>query len=85
MTFWNNATTGPGKAFWEKTVSDFEALHTNVTIKVQTIQNEELDGKLQTSLNAGDAPDVFLQRGGGKMAAVADAGQLMDLTADPIN
>ncbi|HUG49531.1 MAG TPA: extracellular solute-binding protein [Terrimesophilobacter sp.] len=80
MTFWNNATTGPGKAFWEKTASDFEALHTNVTIKVQTIQNEDLDGKLQTSLNAGDAPDVFLQRGGGKMAAMADAGQLMDLT-----
>lgn len=80
MTFWNNATTGPGKAFWEKTASDFEALHKNVTIKVQTIQNEDLDGKLQTSLNAGDAPDVFLQRGGGKMAAMADAGQLMDLT-----
>ena len=47
---------------------------------MQTIQNEDLDGKLQTSLNAGDAPDVFLQRGGGKMAAMADAGQLMDLT-----
>ena len=80
LTFWHNATTGPGKAFWAKTAADFEGLHKNVTIKVQTIQNEDLDGKLQTSLNAGDAPDVFLQRGGGKMAAMADAGQLMDLT-----
>jgi raffinose/stachyose/melibiose transport system substrate-binding protein len=25
MTFWNNATTGDGKAFWEKTVADFQA------------------------------------------------------------
>ena len=24
MDFWHNATTGPGKAFWEKTVADFE-------------------------------------------------------------
>lgn len=80
MTFWHNATTGPGKAFWAKTAADFEALHKDVSIKVQTIQNEDLDGKLQTSLNAGDGPDIFLQRGGGKMAAMADAGQLMDLT-----
>ncbi|KQV06203.1 ABC transporter substrate-binding protein [Leifsonia sp. Root112D2] len=80
MSFWDNSTTGPGKAFWQKTVKDFEASHPNVTIKIQTIQNEDLDGKLQTALNSGDAPDIFLQRGGGKMAAMAAAGQLQDLT-----
>jgi raffinose/stachyose/melibiose transport system substrate-binding protein len=80
MTFWNNATTGDGKAFWEKTVADFQATHPNVTIKIQSIQNEDVDGKLQTALNSGDAPDIFLQRGGGKMAAMVKAGQLMDLT-----
>ncbi|HEY0258680.1 MAG TPA: extracellular solute-binding protein [Lacisediminihabitans sp.] len=80
MTFWHNSTTGPGKAFWEKTVKDFEASHKNVTIKIQTLQNEDLDGKLQTALNSGDAPDIFLQRGGGKMAAMADAGQLLDIS-----
>jgi len=80
MTFWHNATTGDGKAFWDKTVADFEAANPNVTIKIQSIQNEDLDGKLQTALNSGDAPDVFLQRGGGKMAAMVKAGQLMDVT-----
>src|SRR4051794_25561127 len=80
MTFWHNATTGPGKAFWEKTVSDFQATHPNVKIKIQALQNEELDGKLQTALNSGSAPDIFLQRGGGKMAAMVNAGQLMDLS-----
>jgi raffinose/stachyose/melibiose transport system substrate-binding protein len=80
MSFWDNSTTGPGKAFWQKTVKDFEATHPNVTIKIQTVQNEDLDGKLQTALNSGDAPDIFLQRGGGKMAAMAAAGQLQDLT-----
>lgn len=80
MTFWNNATTGPGVTFWEETVAAFEEEYPNVTIEIQNIQNEELDGKLQTALNAGDAPDVFMQRGGGKMAAMVNAGQLMDIT-----
>jgi raffinose/stachyose/melibiose transport system substrate-binding protein len=80
MSFWHNATTGDGKAFWDKTVADFMAANPNVKIEIQSIQNEDLDGKLQTALNSGDAPDVFLQRGGGKMAAMVKAGQLMDIT-----
>src|SRR3954470_8282208 len=59
MDFWHNATTGPGKAFWDKTVADFQTAHPNVKIKVQAIQNEDLDGKLQTALNSGAAPDIF--------------------------
>ncbi|HEY8588934.1 MAG TPA: extracellular solute-binding protein [Naasia sp.] len=80
MTLWQNSTTGPGQEFWKKTAADFEKANPGVTIKVQSIQNEDLDGKLQTALNSGDAPDIFLQRGGGKMAAMVAAGQLMDLT-----
>ena len=80
MTLWQNSTTGPGQEFWDQTVADFEDENPGVTIEVQSIQNEDLDGKLQTALNSGDAPDIFLQRGGGKMAAMVAAGQLMDLT-----
>jgi multiple sugar transport system substrate-binding protein/raffinose/stachyose/melibiose transport system substrate-binding protein len=40
-----------------------------------------MDGKLQTALNSGDAPDVFMARGGGKLADVVKAGQAMDLTS----
>ncbi|WP_426595956.1 ABC transporter substrate-binding protein [Cellulomonas sp. McL0617] len=82
MSLWTNATTGPGAAFFTDTVKSFETANPGVTIKIQTVQNEDLDGKLQTALNSGDAPDIFLQRGGGKMAAMVDAGQLMDITAD---
>src|SRR5450756_478941 len=63
-TFWHNATTGAGAAFWDDTAATFEADHPNVTIEIQAIQNEDLDGKLQTALNSGDAPDIFMQRGG---------------------
>ncbi|WP_405372019.1 MULTISPECIES: ABC transporter substrate-binding protein [unclassified Microbacterium] len=80
MTLWQNSTTGPGQQFWEDAITAFEAENEGVTIEMQSVQNEDLDGKLQTALNAGDPPDIFLQRGGGKLTAMAGAGQLMDLT-----
>lgn len=80
MTLWQNSTTGPGKQFWADAIEAFQEDNPGVTITMQSVQNEDLDGKLQTALNAGDPPDIFLQRGGGKMAAMVDAGQLMDLT-----
>lgn len=82
MDFWHNATTGDGKKFWDKTVADFQTANPTVKINIQAVQNEDLDGKLQTALNSGNAPDVFFQRGGGKMAAMAEAGQLKDITGD---
>jgi multiple sugar transport system substrate-binding protein/raffinose/stachyose/melibiose transport system substrate-binding protein len=80
MTFWHNSTTGDGKAYWEDTVAAFEEANPGVTINIQSIQNEDMDGKLQTALNSGDAPDIFMARGGGKLADVVEAGQAMDLS-----
>ncbi len=79
MTFWDNATTTEGKAWIDSVIEQFEATHEGVTVEVQHIQNEDFDGKLQTALNSGDAPDIFMQRGGGKMKDMADAGLLLDL------
>ncbi|MFD9125996.1 extracellular solute-binding protein [Kitasatospora sp. NPDC059571] len=88
LTFWENAQPGPGAEYWKSAVAAYESLHPNVKINIQTIQNEDLDGKLQTALNSGSAPDIFLQRGGGKMQAMVQAGQVqaLDLTdADRTN
>jgi raffinose/stachyose/melibiose transport system substrate-binding protein len=81
LTFWQNSTTGPGQKFWKTTIADFQKTHKNITINMQSIQNEDLDGKLQTALNSGSAPDIFLQRGGGKMAAMVKAGQVLDISS----
>jgi raffinose/stachyose/melibiose transport system substrate-binding protein len=82
LTIWQNSTTGPGQQFFLDAAKSYHTLHPNVTINVQTIQNEDLDGKLQTALNSNSAPDIFLQRGGGKMQAMVNAGQVqaLDLT-----
>jgi raffinose/stachyose/melibiose transport system substrate-binding protein len=79
LTFWENASPGPGAQYFQDAVRAYHSLHPNVTIKLQRIQNEDFDGKLQTALNSNTAPDVFLQRGGGKMQAMVDAGQLQEL------
>jgi len=81
LTFWHNSTTGDGKKYWVDTAAAFEAANPGVKIEIQAIQNEEMDGKLQTALNSGDAPDIFMARGGGKLADVVKAGQVKDLSS----
>lgn len=82
LTLWSNATTGPGTEFFQKTITAFEAANPNITIDLQIVQNEDMDGKLQTALQGGadTAPDIFFQRGGGKMIEMVEAGQLLDIT-----
>ncbi|MER7726990.1 extracellular solute-binding protein [Streptomyces sp. NPDC096323] len=80
LTLWENATPGPGAEYWKTAVKAYHSQHPNVTIKLQTVQNEDFDGKLQTALNSNSAPDIFLQRGGGKMQAMVDAGQVQELS-----
>lgn len=88
VTLWTNAMEGRGAQYWKDAAKAYQALHPGVTIKIQSVQNEDLDGKLQNALNSDSAPGIFLQRGGGKMQAMADAGQIqaLDLTdADRAN
>jgi multiple sugar transport system substrate-binding protein/raffinose/stachyose/melibiose transport system substrate-binding protein len=80
MIFWHNGTGDKSLAYWDTTITAFQALHPNVTIQAQAVQNEDFDGKLQAAMQAGTTPDVFLQRGGGKMADMVAGGQVMDIT-----
>jgi raffinose/stachyose/melibiose transport system substrate-binding protein len=80
LSFWTNATPGPGLTFFYDAAKTYHKLHPDVTIKVQSIQNESYDGKLQTALNSNSAPDMFLQRGGGKMQAMVNASELQPLS-----
>jgi raffinose/stachyose/melibiose transport system substrate-binding protein len=79
---WENNTSGDkGPAFWAQVAQDFNAKNPNVTINPVPVQNEDLDGRLQTAMNGGNPPAVFLQRGGGKLADMVSASMVMDLTS----
>ncbi|WP_460797286.1 extracellular solute-binding protein [Microbacterium sp. GXF0217] len=80
LTMWHNSTTGDGKQYWEDAAAAFHEENPDVTIKVTSIQNEDMDGKLQTAVNSGDMPDIFMARGGGKLADIVAAGKVKDLT-----
>ena len=80
LSFWTNATPGPGLTYFQHAVQAYHKLHPDITIKIQDIQNENLDGKLQTALNSNSAPDIFFQRGGGKLLAMVNAGEVQPLT-----
>jgi multiple sugar transport system substrate-binding protein/raffinose/stachyose/melibiose transport system substrate-binding protein len=80
LTMWHNSTTGDGKQYWEDAAAAFHEEHPDVTIEVTSIQNEDMDGKLQTAVNSGDMPDIFMARGGGKLADIVSAGKVKDLT-----
>ncbi|WP_119696891.1 extracellular solute-binding protein [Microbacterium halotolerans] len=79
LELWHNSTTGDGKAFWEEAAAAFEE-ESGVRIDITSIQNEDMDGKLQTAVNSGDMPDLFMARGGGKLADIVDAGAVKDLS-----
>lgn len=80
LTMWHNSTTGDGKQYWDDAAAAFHEENSDVTIEVTSIQNEDMDGKLQTAVNSGDMPDIFMARGGGKLADIVSAGAVKDLT-----
>lgn len=81
MTFWHNGTGDKAQAYWADVIKAFNDKYPNVTVTAEVVQNEELDGKLQTAMLANTAPDVFLQRGGGKLQDMINANQVKDITS----
>lgn len=86
LTWWHNSVAGdngenPLGDLWDEVAAEFMAANPHVTIKIEQIQNEDLQRtRIPTALQSGDAPDLFQQWGGGELAAQADAGYLMDLS-----
>ncbi|MFD0704830.1 ABC transporter substrate-binding protein [Alloscardovia venturai] len=81
VVVWQNSTTGDGVKFWKDAAKDYMTKNPKVNVKIEAIQNEDMDGKLQTALQDPDsAPDIFLSRGGQKLRDQVEAGQVMDIT-----
>lgn len=81
IVFWHNATSSDGVTFWEDFAKAFEEKHPGVTVKIETVQNEDFEGKLATAMqDLSSGPDVYMALGGAKTKDMVDAGQAMDLT-----
>jgi len=80
LVFWNNGTGDKSQAYWQSTIADFEAQYPGVTVTAQVVQDADFDAKLQSAMQANTTPDIFLQRGGQKLADQVAAGQVLDIT-----
>ena len=80
ITWWHNSNTDPGKGFYEQVAKDFEADHDGVTVEISAMQHEDMLTKLDAAFQSGDAPDVYMERGGGELAAHVEAGLTKDIS-----
>lgn len=80
ITWWHNSNTGDGKEYYDKVAADFEKDHPGTTVEVSAMAHEDMLTKLDAAFQAGDAPDVFMERGGGELADHVEAGLLKDLS-----
>ena len=80
ITWWHNSNTDPGKGYYEQVAKDFEADHPDVDIKIEAMQHEDMLTKLDAAFQSGDAPDIYMERGGGELADHVEAGLTKDLS-----
>ena len=82
LTWWHNSNAEPGKGVYEKVAKDFEAKNPGVTIEVSALAHEDMLTRLDAAFQTGDAPDVYMERGGGELADHVEAGLVKDISAD---
>ncbi len=80
LTWWHNSNTDPGMGYYAEVASDFEADHPGVTIEVEAMQHEDMVTQLEAAFQSGNAPDIYMERGGGELRTHVEAGLTQDLS-----
>lgn len=80
ISWWHNSNTGDGLEYYQQVAEDFQDANPGVTIQIEAMQHEDMLTQLDAAFQAGDAPDVYMERGGGELADHVAAGLTMDLT-----
>jgi raffinose/stachyose/melibiose transport system substrate-binding protein len=80
ISWWHNSNTDPGKGYYDTVAKEFEASHPGVTVQVNAMQHEDMLTKLDAAFQSGDAPDVYMERGGGELADHVAANLTKDIS-----
>ena len=81
LTWWHNGTQEPGTSYYQAMADAYTKKNPNVTFKITPTQSEQLRKKIPVALQGGDAPDLFMQWGGGELLEQVRAGKVQDITA----
>ena len=80
LTFWHIWGSGdPTSAAAKKVIDDFNALDNNISIKVETYENDAYKDKIRVDVPGGTGPDVFSNWGGGEGKMYVDSGNVLAL------
>jgi raffinose/stachyose/melibiose transport system substrate-binding protein len=82
VNWWHIQINDPGKSLNQTIADEYHAAHPNVDIKITVLENEAFKAKLATTMQAGDAPDIFQSWGGGVLAEQVAGGLAKDVTSD---
>jgi raffinose/stachyose/melibiose transport system substrate-binding protein len=74
-------TQEPDKSFFEEVVKEFEAMHPDVNVDIQTVSNDSFKEKITVMLGTADAPDIFFTWPGEFTNRFIRAGRVMDITS----
>src|SRR5437870_11511824 len=82
INWWHIANTAPMLDIWQQLADAYHQQHSNVTIKITPISNEDFKAKMTTETQSGKAPDLFHTWGGGVLKQQIEAGLVQDITGD---
>jgi len=85
LTVWGrdlNDTADPSHLYVNALVKDFQAKNPDIQLDYVALGDPGLADKTKIAMAAGTAPDIVQSWGGSVMGGYADAGRLLDLTAE---
>lgn len=82
IDWWHIQNQEPMLGIWKSMAAEYQKQHTNVTIKITSLENEAFKARLTTVTQAGTPPDLFQTWGGGVLKQQTEAGLTRDLTDD---
>ncbi|MBN1347093.1 MAG: carbohydrate ABC transporter substrate-binding protein [Phycisphaerae bacterium] len=82
LKFAHSVTSGASKPLYDAACAEFEALHPGIKVKQIVLDGSTYEKQgLQSMLQGGDAPDVFFEWAGHRVASKVRDGYAADLTA----
>ena len=65
---------------FQRVMADFNAMHPDINVEVVMAPNDQYKPKLQSALNTGSGPDLYMVPALPEMKSYVDAGNLVDVT-----
>lgn len=81
LTFWNEWSEEPEKAWGEETIAEFESSHPTIKIESRAIENANFSTVMRTGMSSGEPPDVIQTEANNTLSQFSRNGQIYDVSS----